>query len=125
MAANLPPEPLSSETAALRGFHDLLGRLPDSNGWDGPAEIGDDPAVPALPMPEIALCPDAMRIAMKATCARVVDPVARAAKAAARAEAAALHAEMAQEETRSKILARIERCPVIDAYGRTWGIEYR
>ena len=122
--ANLPPDPLSSETVALRDFHGLLVALPDSCGWEGPDEPGDDPAVPVLPMPEVRLCPDPIRLVATARQPRVIDPAAVAARAAARAEKAALDADMAKEAEHAQTLARIDRCEVTDAYGRTWGTNY-
>ena len=115
--ANLPPEPLSLETAALRDFHGLLGSLPDSRGWEGPNAVGDDPAVPILPMPEVTLRPALVQSAVAGRVPRVTDPTARVARAV-------LRADMAQVALESEALARIDRCKIIDKYGRSFGTGY-
>jgi hypothetical protein len=116
-----PPTSLSPETPTLAALHNVLAVLPDSRGWEGPAQSGDDGAVPRLPLPPVTLCPASATMTQRSARARFFDPVQRAKAAAARAETAAIKADVAR---RAEAISRIERRKLYDGFGRSYGDEY-
>ena len=84
-----PLEPLSLETAGLARLHMLMAAFPDRCGWEGPANLGNDTAVPRLPMPAVTLDPVRTVLRAAAQGGRVRDLAALAARAAAKAAAKA------------------------------------
>jgi hypothetical protein len=118
----VPAAPLSPETPALAGLHNLLAALPDSQGWEGPEDLDDDDiAVPQLPMPPVTLDPASASLTPRSGRARFFDPAKRAEAAAARAELKAVKAEVAR---RAAAIARVERRKLYDGFGRSYGDEY-